>query len=189
MKSMSQIIPNRMEHNAENHQRNSCHFPSPEWPCPRVQQKRAMSHCKWKPMPPHLNHWNVACYRVILVSKKKKALVVSPTAVAYIHIYIIYTYKLYSPFVMFDYMGPIFFSAMFLPMWTRSSPKGVQSTNMAAPVKVANYKPHRNHPEPSTPTFRNLPLEPEPASTHRNPPEPSKTFRIFRNLPQLASGI
>ena len=59
-----------------------------------------------------------------------------------------------------------FFCAVVLPMWTMSSPKGVQNNHTAASVKVARQQ---------TP--------PELSGTFRNLPEPT-----FRNLPEPASG-
>ena len=93
---------------------------------------------------------------------------------------------------MFDYMGAISFCAMVLPMWTTSSPKGVQKNHMAAPVKVARQQTiytstHRNPPEPSGTCLRNLH---QPSGTFRNlPPEPTPAHAgTFGNLPESASG-
>ena len=88
-----------------------------------------------------------------------------------------------------------FFCAAVLPMWTMSSPKGVQNNHMAAPVKVARQQTplelsgtFRNLPAARAGTLRNLP---EPASgtytsTHRNCPEPSGTDprNLHRNSPE-----
>ena len=62
-----------------------------------------------------------------------------------------------------------FFCAGGIPVWTMSSPKGVQNNHMAAPAKVAKQQ---NTPALSG-TFRNL--SPESTSTRRNPPKSSGT--------------
>ena len=104
-------------------------------------------------------------------------LVISPTAIAYIY-------------AMFDCIphGRHSFCAVVLPMWTTSSPKGVQNNHTAAPVKTPELSGPclRNlHSTPAqTGTLQNLP---EPASgtytsTHQNSPEPSGAR--LRNLHQ-----
>ena len=80
-------------------------------------------------------------------------------------------------------------SAVVLPMWTMSSPKGVQkqwhscscqgckaTTTPKLCSTFRNTSTLRNPPEPSGSCLRNL------HSTHRNPPEPSGT--CLRNLHQ-----
>ena len=76
--------------------------------------------------------------------------------------------------------GRHFFCAVVLPMWTMSSPKGVQNNHMAAPVKVARQQ---TTPELSR-TFRTLPPEPMHQRTDLPPELPSAT--CLRNLHQLA---
>ena len=107
---------------------------------------------------------------------------------------------------MFDYMGAFLFRSGFLPMWTMSSPKGVQKQSHGCSCQgckatnhtgtLLNLPKHWNSPEPSEPsgsclqnlhqhttepsgTFRNLPPEPTPAhaGTLRNLLEPaSRTY-------------
>ena len=69
-------------------------------------------------------------------------------------------------------------SAMVLPMWTMSSPKGVQKQSHSCSCQGCKA---RNH----TGTLLNLPKHwnsPEPSGTLRNPPEPSGS--CLRNLHQ-----
>ena len=85
--------------------------------------------------------------------------------------------------------------AMVLPMWTMSSPKGVQKQSRGCSCQGCkatnhtgtplNLPKHWNSPEPSG-TFRKLPPEPTPAhnGTFRNlPPEPTPAHAgTLRNL-------
>ena len=94
-------------------------------------------------------------------------------------------------------------SAMVLPMWTMSSPKGVQKQSHSCSCQgckarnhtgtLLNLPKHWNSPEPSG-TFRKLPPEPTPAHTGtlRNVPEvASRTYMepsgTFRKLPPEAT--
>ena len=73
-----------------------------------------------------------------------------------------------------------FCSAMVLPMWTMSSPKGVQKHSHSCSCQGCKATNHTgtllNSPQPSG-TFRKLPPEPTPAHTG-----------TLRNLPEVASG-
>ena len=134
--------------------------------------------------------WSVLAVlgRAFFSIKKRKALVVSPTAVSY---------------VRFDYMGAIFFEQWFCPCGPCHHQKVFQTIIWLLLSRLQCNKPHRNSPEPSEPCLRYLyqhtpelsgPPEPSGAclrNIHQHAPELSGTFQnsgTLGNLPEPASG-